>query len=481
MIGLKLFPLLAAMSPTEFRRMRKVFQSPFFTTNERHLVLYDLLKKHHPDFDSLTLSKEQIFKKLYPNKTFNDGLLRVLVREFTQMTEEYLLILKMRAEKFEQKKMLTQIYNDRNLYGFFEKETQKLLKDLNKNPYRDENYYREIYSLNFDYFFHPSTPKLPDCDAPLIEMMDSLDKQYALAKFRIGSEMMNRAKIFAKQYDVRFLKEIKNISKQDFAEDNVTFQLYLLLFQFYEASEEEKVSVFEKFKLVFLQNFKKLSRLDQSLFLTQLINFASKKINLGESAYYKKAFDLYKTALEADLVLRHGSIDEAVYGNIVLLGCQAGEFSWITEFMEKYKSHLLEEIREDTYEMNKGIVYFHKKDYENAQNQFINVAYSPKFQLKVRANLILTLYERFFRDCSFFGLLISQMNAFEKYLHRNFVKNEYQKEVYLNFIAIVKKMTNGVFENKDRKKLKLIIENQLVEKSKVIGKYWIEEKIKEWK
>ena len=52
MIGSKLLPLLASISSTEFRRMRKVFQSPFFTTNERHLVLYELLRKYHPIFDT---------------------------------------------------------------------------------------------------------------------------------------------------------------------------------------------------------------------------------------------------------------------------------------------------------------------------------------------------------------------------------------------------------------------------------------------
>ena len=480
MVGGKLFSLLAAIPATEFRRMRKVFQSPFFTTNERHLVLYDLLKKHYPDFSSFPLNKTQVFKKLYPDKPFNDGLLRVLFREFTQMTEEYLLLVRLREQKLERKKMLTQIYNDYNLYPFFEKENAKLLQDLEKKPYRDWDYYQEVYELNFAYFFHPSTPKLPDEDAPLLEMMDAVDKQFALAKFRIGSEMLNRAKIYGKKYDIRLLTEVKELAATDFAKENVLFYLFSLLFQLYDAGlDEDKVVVFEKLNQAFSEHIKQLRKIDQSLFLTQLINFASKKINLGASAYYKKAFELYKIGLDADLVLRHGSIDEAVYGNIVLLGCRAGEFSWIAQFMEKYKPYLLEDIREDTYEMNKGLYFFHQKDYENAMNQFMNFGYKPRFEIKVRTNLMKTLFERFLEDKSYFDLLMSQMSAFEKYLYRNTLKDEYKKEVHLNFIAVLKKLVNGILGFENSEKLRLAVENQISKKQRMVGKEWIFEKLEE--
>lgn len=475
----KLLTLLSSLSPAEWRRMRKIFQSPFFTTNKRHLVLYDLLKKYHPDFSSLKLSKEKIFPKLYPGKPFNDGLFRVLIREFTQMTEEYLLILKLREDKFQSKKMLAQVYHDHNLHSFFARETDKLLQELDKQPYRDWDYYKAVYELNFDHFFHPSTKKTPDHDLPLLMMMDSLDKQFALAKFRVGSEMLNRAKIYAKEYDIRLFEEIKALAKQNFAKDNILFQLYVFLFQLYEAKEEEKVSVFEELKKVFSQHFRALRQTDQSLFLTQLINFTIKKINSGNAAYYKKAFELYQIGLEADLVLQQGSIDESVYGNIVLLGCRAEEFTWVADFMEEYKNNLPEEVREDAYELNKGLYYFHKKDFANAQFQFMNYGYSPKFQLKARTNVLKTLFERFLHDKSLFELLIAQMNAFEKYIQRNALEDEYKKQVHLDFISILRRLINGIFENRNRKKLKQKIKNQVAEKQKMVGKTWLKNKLEE--
>lgn len=470
-----MLPLLASMSSTEFRRMRKVFQSPFFTTNERHLVLYELLRKYHPIFDTPKLKKERVFEKLYPGKPFNDGLLRVMIREFTQMTEEYLLLSKLRNEDFQRKKILSQVYKDRNLYGFFAKETKNLLKELDSQPYRDWEYYREVYELNFDYFFHPHTPRLSDGDERLVEIMESLDRQYTLAKFRIGSEMHNWKGSFSKHFDIQLFEEIKTLNEKFYKNDHVIFRLFDLLFQFYESSEKDLI--FEELKSVFTDNFGKLRQVNQSLFLTRLINFAVKKINAGESAFYKEALDLYKIGLETDLVLRDGSIDEAVYGNIALLGCHAKEFEWVDNFMSEYKGYLKKEVRQDAYELNRGLWFFHQNDFDNARDQFMNYAFSQKFQPKARANLLITLYEQFIKDFSLFDLLISHMSSFEKYLHRNALMGDAQKEPYFNFISALKKLSSGIFQNKKTQKLKYSLEKQIAHKPKMIGKSWFLKKI----
>jgi len=91
MLGKRTFKLLGSLTKEEFRRFRKVVQSPFFTSNERHLALYDHLKKYYPAFEHKQLAKEMLFEICYPKQAFNDRLLRVLLREFTNMIEEYLL------------------------------------------------------------------------------------------------------------------------------------------------------------------------------------------------------------------------------------------------------------------------------------------------------------------------------------------------------------------------------------------------------
>jgi len=85
MIGQKLIKILQTLDPTAFRRLGDAIASPYFTGSPLLLQLYALLKKEYPDFDPARLSKEKVFQKLYPGKPFNDGALRVLVREFSSL------------------------------------------------------------------------------------------------------------------------------------------------------------------------------------------------------------------------------------------------------------------------------------------------------------------------------------------------------------------------------------------------------------
>lgn len=477
MIGSKLLPLLSSLSPTEFRRMRKVFQSPFFTTNERHLVLYDLLKKHYPTYHSPKLEKEKVFERLYPGKPFNDGLLRVMIREFTQMVEEYLLLSKMRSEDYERKKMLAKIYKDRNLYAFFAKETQYLLKDLGGGAFRDWEYYSERYELNFDYYFHPSTQKLTDRDQTLETLMNSLDKQFLLAKFRLASEMKNREKTLSRQYYIRFLEAIKEVSVKFYDDRHPLFQLFPLLFDLYNSTENEEI--YKELKELFSASFTKLRTFDQSLFLTQLINYAIRKINSGDNDYYKEALDLYEIGLETKLVLRNDEIDQAVFGNIVLLGCNAGQFEWTQNFIAEYKDYLKKDIREDVVTFNQGMWYFHQNDFENAYDAFVNYAFAPTFQIKVRLNLVRTLFELFLKDDSYYDLLISHIESFEKYLHRNDLMTTELREADLNTLSVIRRMTTGLIANKDKSKLKNAILSQMEQKGKFVVKNWLLKKIEE--
>ena len=481
MVGEKLFSILSSLSPEEFKRLRKVFKSPFFTTNERHLILYEFLKKFYPDFNSSNLNKEEIFKLLYPDRPFNDGVLRVMIREFSQVTEEYMLLIVLRKNGVERKKLLTSIYNDRNLYPLFAKETEKLVKELKKNDTLNFNHHQDIYELNFAYFFHPATVKLSQDDAPLLEMMEGLDKLYILNKFRICSEMLNRSRIFAKSYDIRLLKELQELTQKDFVPDNILLQLFLLVLKLHEALVPEDEIIFDELKTVFLENYQDLHRLDQSLLLTQMINFVVRKINTGKSGYFEDGLKLYKIALDAGLVLEQNNIDEGVYSNIVNLGCQANEFEWVHDFMLAYKTNLKEAVQDDIFELNKGIYFFYQKDFDNAQQQFMNHGYSPRFQMNARLNLTKTLFEQFLQNESYYDVFNAQIASFRKYLSRTVGKKDYKFKSIINFLAVVQGLMQDIYENKNKQ---IVIENannQLVKNPIMASKPWILEKLGDMK
>ncbi len=474
-IGEKVIGILKAMNKEEFRKLRRAFQSPYFVTNARLLSLYDYLKKYYPDFPEKKLQKEKLFKKLYPGNPFNANLLRVLMREFTEVVEKFLITERVLQDAYLAKKFLKEEYGDRNLYPYFQKTTEVLLNWLDEAPYRGKEYFEERADLNFAYYFHPLTNKHTLNEERLLSIMDSIDKRFALAKFRVASEIKNRERVLSKRYDIQFLTDIFEYEKAGYLNGNAVSRLYKLLFQLLESQKDD--SVFQNLKKQFSKDIEQLQAFDQSLIMTPMINYAVRQINIGDTKFYAEALDLYKIGLENDLVIDNERIDEAVFGNIVTLGCHANEFEWTNQFIHSYQKYLKESIRVDVVALNLGLWYFYQNDFDNARHQFLNHPFSHYYQPKARVNLIRSLFEQFLIDDTLFELLMSHIVSFEKFLHRSEVISSYRKEANLNFVLIIKRIVNGISQKKELITLHQSLQKQLQKKERITAKDWLVKKI----
>ncbi len=177
MIGKKLITILQTLDQATFRRLGDAFASPYFTSSPLLLKLYALLKKEYPVFDTAKLDKEKVYKALYPDKPYNDGALRVLVREFSKITEDFLVFESLKNDESARQKMLTKWYGEHNLYAEFEKSTHALLAKMENQPYRDVEYFDEAASLYASYFFHQNTEKYTLDDQVLTQLMESVDSR----------------------------------------------------------------------------------------------------------------------------------------------------------------------------------------------------------------------------------------------------------------------------------------------------------------
>lgn len=472
---IKLYKMLQSLDKAEFSRLSKFLRSPFFNHTQSFVAYYEHLKKFYPVFESPKLSHENIWAKVFPNQAYHEIKCRRLLSDFTKLVREYLTILQLEKQKSEKRKLFIKSLGERNLFSLFEKETQNYLSEIEELPFRDLEYHEAITALNFDYFFHPLTQKHTLSDDALVQLMNGIDKKFILEKYRIGSEMKNRERILAKQYDLRFLEAVEEETKNGFFLENKPFELYRLLFEMYD--EKKAASAFDNLKMLLIDQIRNLRRLDQSLFLTQLINYAVRQLNSGRDKFYGEALDLYKLALENELVVENERIEEAVFRNIVNIACHENQFEWTENFIEYYQKYLDVNNRTDVVEHSTGLWYFFQNDFEQAYFKFSNHSFSQAYQPSARANLIRALYEMFLLDGSLYDLLISQIEAFEKYLHRNELISSYHKEAHLNFNFIVKKLASGIFQVKDIKKLKKSVFENIQRREKIVGKGWLMKKV----
>lgn len=478
MIGQKLVKMLQTLDPAAFRRLGDAFVSPAFTTSPLLLKLYRLLKKEYPRFEPARLSKERLFKSLYPDKPSSDGLLRVLVHEFNKVTENFILLESVRDNETLRQKALTEWYGRNNMYAEFEKQTLSILAKMEQQPFRDVEHYQSAADLYAAYFFHQNTEKHTLADSMLTRMMDSVDRGYILLKLRLASEMKNRERILSKHYEVVLLDEVLTTGAAGLLKDNVAFELYRLVLMLYTPGEHD--DIFRQIRDLLLQQIDRLRYFDQSMLLTQVINYVVRQLNQGNKAYSRELLTLYQLALAHQLILSNGKIEASVYQNIVSSGCMEKEMDWTAQFIESYAPYLSEEIRMDCKTMALATWHFHQADYNKAfqliaEHRFFNVL----IQVNARILLIKTCFEKFMLDNLYFDLLMSQLDAFEKFIRRHSVISSFKKEENLHFIKVLKSFAVLFLQKKPASEIRNRLES-LDSTYKTHSKDWLLLKIEQY-
>jgi len=479
MIGKKLVKILQTLDPAAFRRLGDAFASPYFTRSALLLKLYNILKKEYPGFEVSRLNKEKVFNALFPEKPFNDGLLRVFVHEFTKITEDFLLFESFKNDDNVRQKLLTQWYGDHNMYAEFQKGTQAMLAQLEKKPYRDVEYFSAAKGLYISYFFHMLTEKYTINDEVLTRLMECVEGEYVLLNLRLTSEMKNREHILAKQYEPSLLNEVRTADTLGVLQNNVPFLLYRKLLMIHETDGHQED--FQIFKALLFQHIEQLRYFDQSMLLTQIINYAIRQMNKGYGEYKQEVFNLYQLALKHQLVLSNGKIEITVYQNIVSSGCKANEFSWTEQFIHEYAAFLEDDIREEGTSIALALLYFHESYFDRTiemirERRFSNVI----LQMNMRLLLTKAWFEKFVQDHSYYDLLISQLETNEKFIRRNTVISKAKKEGNLNFFIIVKHLVEMFTNKRPTSDIRSWFEKRVSANQHVLAKEWLYLKIDEY-
>jgi hypothetical protein len=170
-------------------------------------------------------------------------------------------------------------------------------------------------------------------------------------------------------------------------------------------------------------------------FYMAAINFCIRRHNQGELAYTRAALDIYKLALEKAVLLDNGFLAKYAYNNIHALAQLLGERDWALDFLEKYRTVLLPEERDNIFRYNLAIHQFRGGAYDRALELLREVQFSEVFiNLDVRRMLLRSYFE-----LGEWLSLASLLESFGTYTRR---QNElgYHRESYLNLIKFTKKL-----------------------------------------
>jgi hypothetical protein len=466
----KLVESLKMLSVGEFKSLGKWLQSPWCNANKTLLSFYTFLKQYFPDFESVQLERENIFKKLYPDKKYNDKWFRNLMAELNKQIESFLIHQRLDQEEDLKKIILAKEYEQRHQTGRLFKLAEQFNSQLEGNPNKSrEDYFYGCYLNDLLYSLPEVSNQVKETGHQLNKADAYLGHFFVLEKWRYLAEFKERERLTKEKYDqlidVNMLKEIgKDVSIP-------AIDLYEAKLNTGENISEDQ---FKKLKEDYFHQFDKLSFRDQQIFYFYLLNILIGMCISGKSHLFEMLFDLYQVGIENKLLLHHNRLSDKTYANIVTLGNSLQKFETIDSFLNTYTPFLKKEEQLDGSTWGKAHWRFKKKEFEQAINLLKFHKFStPTFEIQGRFLLLQSYFESLRKDKSYLFLFFDYSRAYNKFIVRNKILSASRKKAYQTFIKYTCKIADLIITKEKKKAVFLKLAQDIDKESILQGKRWL--------
>lgn len=376
----RLIKVLESLSKNEMKNLGVYLKAQLFPTGRNLEPIYSYLKTYHPDFKEDLLTKEIIFKKLYPGQNFTSGksdeILRKLFSELLQQTEDFLMISALKNNRFQQHILRLTAFAEKDLHALFDKEYKEAVEFVTGNSSSAAELYERLRKLNsmkvnffYDRGYQIKTTELLNTgiDYLLGEFYFSAVTNLQFIKAN-SSSFENEKGSPEKKTSLESIRnsltvfDFEKYAKQ--SKDSRVKIYYLLLLEI--NNEFDKDTVIELRNLL-RDNFKifdKHELYDLHLSLAGMCTALLVKSG-NDIEYNKLLFEIYRDAFEYEVVANplSGSLDLIRFRNILNTALNIGESGWTEKFIGEYASQLPKANRDGVLNLAFANIEYVKKNY----------------------------------------------------------------------------------------------------------------------
>lgn len=443
MLELKVIRLIQALLSKELSTIEKYLSSPHISSNSECVQLFVQICKFHPDMDSPKLTKERLFAKIYGKRPYNDGKMRKLMTQLTQLIEQYLMETELKNSEELRTKLLASALSERNNYKLFLDVVESRLKVLDNGIDRGREYFRESHELSDMLFYHPGSVKLVKKGEYRQRANDDLERYFTLLMLQNEADKVVVTRIVTGDADKSgYMDTVMQIATTPrFVEYNA-IQLFHHLVVLLRNKTQEDLG---KLRKSAFDTFPKLSRFEQDYATNLLRNYAIPFSNKGSMEHARFVFDLYKLELERGLYA--SSMSVSAFINIVTLALAVDEIEWTKYFIEKFFGYLPQYEQDNTLNYCWGIWYYRKGVNENniealyeaiKSLSLIPTKAGVDYELRVRSSLLRVQFELFERGKETLDELLNQVRNFERHLRGNSLYAAPIRNSYISFLRYFK-------------------------------------------
>lgn len=457
------YQLIQKMRKPELNTIDKMLRSPYFNQRDdvyhlfRYLVdcVYPLKKK--PSF-------ENAFNACLPEEPFDIVKLRLLLSYLMKLLEQYLVLQQMETDDFSTKPLLLRAYRQRGLSKHFHHTFRLQSRQLDKQPLRNAEYHLYTYFLQ-DEEYRMNSANTRTKDLKLQEVEELLSCSFISMKLRQACFMLSHQAVFKTDYHIWMESSMLEAAASLLQHPSVALYYYGYL----ALKMSDKGAHFHDFKINLLSHYNHFPSQEARDLLLLGINLCIRKINRNEKGFLREGFELYRWALDADLLLENGLMSRFTYNNIAGISLRLGELDWAEQFLVEYRPFLEPSKQAAAYSLNAARLAFVKKDYRETIYQLQQVDYKDFINNMVAKIMMLKCYY----ELEEVELLDAHMKVMRGFLRRKHQMGYHQKN-YQNIVNLVYKLVN--LKPGDHKSIAQLKE-EIKETEPLTERKWLLEKI----
>ncbi len=431
MINSKLIQVLHTFSSQELLAFRDFVASPFFNKNEELSLLYAYLKKCAPNFSARQLKREKVYKKLFPQKQYNEKHLNYLMSFLLKLCEKFLGLTTFYADGSLADAYTLEAFMERGLDKQYQYQNKRVTEELEKRVAKDSHYLYEQYRLHELRNRHFIQQRLRKNDQNLQLASDYLNLFYLSAKLKLNCEMLDRERILPITYQIEHPQQLLAWKHNNYEQSYHLIDIYQLIYQLQQT--KNNVSHFHTIRQQLNQYEPNFSLQELRIIFIHLINFCSQQIREGKIELAAEALDLYLEGIRKTILLDKGILSPWTFKNIIKLQLGLQQYKEAETFIQEKYTLLEEGFQSDAYHYNLADLHYRQQQFGPALDHLNQVTFSDiHYNLGSREMLIKIYYDQEEHE-----LCAAQLEAFRIFLLRNNKVPKNIKAPYRNFIDIL--------------------------------------------
>lgn len=448
----------------ELKKLNKFISTSHWSKSVTIIQCHNCLAAYASKERLEQLTKEILFKEVYPEDNYNDNKLRFTLNRLMEAIKEFILL-----EENEKKN----VHSEKIWMDFIQ--NKKLKKNILLNIENDYNPHGALNKFIFQYnksvlngqYNFIKNASVEDKYNSIIEMAKAAEAFADFEFLRQYSLLITFSNVY-KSSDLHIVQTRYNELKHKSNYKNIPeFEVYFLIIELLTNPNHEG---YYNLKNYLFENSNLWDLPDQIIWINYLLNYSTAQINKGDLDFIDEQYLIYNFCQENSMFNSLDFLTNTRINNVIHIFLRKKDFIRAEKFIEDYVSFLPSEIMDSCRHFNLARIRFEKKMYKESLRELLKVDFGRDAFYSINSKVL--LLKNYF-EIKESDALSSLVISFKEYIKKNKVISESHKISIINFLKMVDKIY-GATPSKAKK-----LDEDIYKQTQIAEKSWLLEKISE--